>query len=166
MSRIQQALAQIAFARSYTLRLLDATPQTDWFRIPPAGVSHIAWQVGHLAMGQYRLALERIRGARPSDADFISEAFLTLFGRKSVPDPNAALYPSAAAIRTTFDAVFARVLDEVVRLPEAELDMPVLKEHLIAKTKLDSLLWCAQHELVHAGQIGLLRRQLDHPPLW
>jgi uncharacterized damage-inducible protein DinB len=36
----------------------------------------------------------------------------------------------------------------------------------LAQTKRASLLWCAQHELVHAGQIGLLRRLLGYPPLW
>src|SRR5262249_24363164 len=53
------------FARAYTLRLLDQTPAGDWFRLPPGGVTHVAWQVGHLAVAQYFLALERVRGARP-----------------------------------------------------------------------------------------------------
>ncbi len=39
----------------------------------------IAWQVGHLAMAEYRLALERIRGPQPQDAGLISEEFLRLF---------------------------------------------------------------------------------------
>jgi hypothetical protein len=38
--------------------------------------------------------------------------------------------------------------------------------HPLVKTKLWALLWCAQHESVHAGQIGLLRRQLGYSPLW
>ena len=86
MSRLQLAIEQITFARNYTIRLLDQTRAEDWFRQPPGGVSHIAWQVGHLAMAQYRLALDRIRGSEPQDADLISESFLRLFGRESVPD--------------------------------------------------------------------------------
>ena len=35
-----------------------------------------------------------------------------------------------------------------------------------ATTKLKALLWCAQHEMSHAGQIGLLRRHLGFPPMW
>ena|SRR6516162_1282572 len=49
VSRLQLAVEQILFARNYTIRLLDQTPVTEWFRQPPDGVSHIAWQVGHLA---------------------------------------------------------------------------------------------------------------------
>jgi len=48
MSRLQLAIEQIVFARNYTIWLLDQTPVTEWFRQPPGGVSHVAWQVGHL----------------------------------------------------------------------------------------------------------------------
>ena len=69
MSRLHLAIEQIAFARQYTLRLLGDLAGDDWFRIPPGGVTHVAWQVGHLAMAQYRLCLERVRGARPDEVE-------------------------------------------------------------------------------------------------
>ncbi|HEY7156913.1 MAG TPA: DinB family protein [Gemmataceae bacterium] len=166
MSRLQLAIEQIVFARNYTIRLLDQTPAADWFRQPPAGVSHIAWQVGHLAFSQYRMALERIRGTRAEDADLLSEEFLRHFGRDSVPDADASKYPEAAEIRAVFDRVHQQTLRELQGLDEGELDKPILKPHPLVKTKLWALLWCAQHEGVHTGQIGLLRRQLGHPPLW
>ena len=61
--------------------------------------------------------------------------------------------------------VLPQVIQEISGLDEAELDQPVLKPHPVAKTKLWALLWCAQHEMLHAGQIGLLRRQLGYAPL-
>ena len=166
MNRLQLAVEQIVFARNYTVRLLDQTPVAEWFRQPPGGVSHVAWQVGHLAFAQYRMALERIRGPRPQDSDLISAEFLRLFGRDSVPDPDPAKYPTPAEIRAVFDRVHEQALRELQGLDESELDRPVLKPHPLVKTKLWALLWCAQHEAVHAGQIGLLRRQLGHAPLW
>ena len=81
MSRRQLAIEQIKFARDYTVRLLDQTKTEDWFRFPPGGVTNIAWQVGHLAMAQYRLGMERIRGARPADEQLITEDFLKMFGK-------------------------------------------------------------------------------------
>ena len=80
MSRLQLALEQIRFARNYTIRLLDQTPVTEWFRQPPGGVSHIAWQVGHLAFAEYTLALEPIRGVQPQDVDLMPQKYLRLFG--------------------------------------------------------------------------------------
>src|SRR5262249_17341384 len=150
MSRLQLAVEQIALVRQYTVRLLDSIAPADWFRLPPSGISHVAWQVGHLAMGQYRLTLERIRGPQQQDADLISEEFLRLFGRESVPEADPGKYPGQADIRAVFDRVHQQALREIRDLDESELDQPVLKPHPIAKTKLWSLLWCAQHEMLHA----------------
>jgi hypothetical protein len=47
----------------------------------------------------------------------------------------------------------------------AMLRVIIARPHPLVRTKLWALLWCAQHEAVHAGQIGLLRRQLGHAPL-
>ena len=166
MSRLSLALDQIAFARKYTVRLLESIDPGDWFRQPAEGVSHIAWQTGHLAMAEYRLAVERMRGRRPEDEALISDAFLVQFGRDSVPNPDAAKYPSPADIRRKLDRVHEQALRELREVAEAELDQPPLKPHPLFSTKLGSLFWCAQHEMVHAGQIGLLRRLLGHRPLW
>jgi hypothetical protein len=165
VSRLQLAIDQIVFARNYTIGLLHETPVVDWFRQPPGGVSHIAWQVGHLTFAEYRLALWRLRGQQPEDRNLFSEEFVKLFGPDSVPDPDPAKYPAQPEIRTAFDRVHGHVLQELRALKEAEADQPVVHDHPMAKTKLAALFWCAHHETLHAGQIGLLRRQLGHPPL-
>ncbi len=164
--QLQFAVEQITFARNYTLKLLETIEPADWFRIPPGGVSHVAWQVGHLAMAQYRLALERIRGQLPGDERLISELFLMQFGRDSTPDPDRAKNPDIEEIRHTFEAVHRQVLHELPELAEDELSQPPLKPHRVFTTKIGSLIWCGQHEMIHAGQIGLLRRELGQAPLW
>ena len=79
---IPDLLDQLRFSRFYTNRLLDQTPMDLWLRIPPAGVSHIAWQVGHLAMAGYRLGLERIRGPLPDDSSLIGADYRQQTGRQ------------------------------------------------------------------------------------
>ena len=166
MSQLQTAVDQIIFARRYTVGLLDGVPEAEWFRMPAEGVTHVAWQVGHLAMGQYRLTMELLRGRRPDDGELISDDFLRLFSRNSVPDANPAAYPAPAAIRAVFDRVHERVLAELKDFPEAEWSAPPTRAHRLAKTKMESLFWCGHHEMLHAGQIGLLRRLFGHPPQW
>ena len=166
MSRLQLAIEQIVFARNYTIRLLEQTPAEEWFRQLPGGVSHVAWQVGHLAYAEYRLALWRIRGPKPDDGELFSNDFVRFFGANSVPDADAAKYLSPVDLRAALDHVHDAVLRELPRLDDAELDQPVSHPHPYAKTKLLALLWCAHHEMSHAGQIGLLRRHLGYPPLW
>jgi uncharacterized damage-inducible protein DinB len=165
MSRLQLAIEQIDLARIYTLDLISETPAGDWFRQPPGGVSHVAWQLGHLAVAEYRLALWRIRDRQPQDDALISQEFVRLFGYDSVPDADPAKYPAASEIRAVLDRVHEEVHRELAGLDEAAMEQPVPHPHPLAKTKLQALLWCARHEMLHAGQIGLLRRQLGYPPL-
>jgi hypothetical protein len=163
---LERAASQIAFARGYTLKLVDTVDPADWFRMPAGNVTHVAWQVGHLAFAQYRLVLLRIRGRLPADAELLTDDFLKQFGANSVPDPDASRQLSPGEIRATLDRVHARVLRELPGFDPAKMGEPIDPPHPIAKTKIESLYWCAAHELVHAGQIGLLRRELGQKPLW
>ena len=166
MTEIDLIVSQIGAARRYTEGVLGDIDESDWFRMPAGGVTHVAWQVGHQAMAQYRLVLDRVRGPRPDDANLISESFLKTFGRQSVVDPDPANYPAAEEIRAVFDRVHERVLADLPGVPDAELDGPIGTPHLFCKTKLDCLQWCSHHEAVHAGQIGLISRLLGYPPIW
>jgi uncharacterized damage-inducible protein DinB len=160
------AIEQITFARKYSLRLIDAVAAADWFRMPADGVTHVAWQVGHLAMAEYRMCLDRLRGRQPGDGRIIPEDFLIQFGRDSTPEPDPARYPKPAEIRDVLERVHQQALAELQRYSEAELQEPAVRPHPMFTTKLGGLFWCAQHELIHAGQIALLRRLLGAQPLW
>jgi len=166
MSRLQAAIEQLVFARTYTLRLLGTIDPGDWFKMPSEGVTHIAWQVGHLAMAEYRLALERLRGARPEDSNLISDTFLHQFGRDSVAEPDPEKNPSVAAIRSVFERVHAQTLLEMREFPESNLDLAPLKPHPLCATRFECVRWCSHHEMIHTGQIGLLRRLFGAKPIW
>ena len=166
MNRLQLAIEQIVFARNYTIGLLDQTPTAEWFRQPPGGVSHVGWQVGHIAFSEYRLALWRIRGEQPQDDSTVLARLHAPVRGELGAGRGPGQYPAPAEIRAVLDRVHEQVLRELPGLDEAELDQPVPHPHPFAKTKLLALLWCAHHEMLHAGQIGLLRRQLGYPPMW
>lgn len=159
------ALAQLRTARDYTLERLDGLDDDEWY-VMPGGVTHIAWQVGHLAFAQYRLCLDRIRGERPDDEQLISAELLQRVGRDSVPSSDRANHPSVAELRAVLKRVHEAALRECANLTPEELAAAPTKPHRLFDTKLDALLWCARHEMVHAGQIGLLRRLLGRKPQW
>lgn len=165
MSRLSLVVDQIRTARMYTTSLLDGLEADHWFRQPREGVTHVAWQVGHLAAAQYYLALQRIRGRKEGDAELIPDDFLKLFGKGSVPDADRDKYPSPEEIRGVFGRVHKQAVKELKELPEAVLDEPTDKPHPLFSTKFGALAFCPQHEMLHAGQIGLLRRLLGSAPL-
>jgi DinB superfamily len=166
MTRLEAALAGMRSAREYTRGLLEGVGDDDWFRMPSEGVTHIAWQVGHLAIAEYRLMLAQVRGTRPDDERFIPASYVKLFGRGSTPSADASAYPSPRELRDVLDEVHQHALAELSSFPHQRLDLPPEREHRLCKTKLDCLEWCARHEMLHAGQIGLLKRLLGKQPVW
>ena len=165
MTRLKSALDQIRAARKYTTDLLNNLNSDEWFRQPSEGVTHIGWQVGHLAVANYHLALVRIRGKQPEDHATIPDNYFALFGKGSTPEPNAAGYPTPKEIRNVYDRMHNKIIEELSSLADETLDDPVETPHPMFDTKFGALVWCAQHEFLHAGQIGMLRRLFGNDPL-
>ena len=164
-TRLQIARGQIEFARRYTKSLLEDIDDGDWFRQPGGCVTHVAWQVGHLAMAEYGLALFRLRDRRPEDAELMSANFRKQFIKGSTPEADPANNPTPAEIRETLDRVHAQVLTELSGYSDEQLNEPVPEPYAVYGTKLGALFFCAAHEMMHAGQIGLLRRLLGKTPI-
>lgn len=164
-SLLEIAIKQIEFAREYLNSLLADLTEDDWFRQPPTGVSHIAWQVGHLAVAQYGLALFRIRGRQPVDTKLMPSAFRKKFGKGTTPAPGPHNNPSPDEIRGIFEGIYQQVMKELPEFTDADLEIPVDPPHAVFETKLGALYFCSHHEMLHAGQIGILRRLIGKQPV-
>src|SRR6059058_2347111 len=119
------ALQQIEFARSYMLAILADINEADWFTMPAGCPTHVAWQIGHLAMAEYGLCLFRQRGRQEIDLELMSSGFRKLFSRGSVPEADASKYPLPAEIRATLDRVHGQVLKEAKSFRPEQLKEPV-----------------------------------------
>lgn len=167
MTRLELLTANLDHSRAFTTRLLDRIDPADWFRMPAGGVTHVAWQVGHLAVADFRLGIERIREPSAEEAAVLPPEFVALFGKGSTPQSDPSGYPPPGEIRAGFDQVRQAVMAALPDLDKAELDTaPLRPSHPLFDTKAGSLLWCAQHEFLHAGQITLIRRLLGGSPNW
>jgi hypothetical protein len=164
MPRLREVLDQLDFVRRYTRERTQSVPLADWYTVPPGGVSHIAWQVGHMALSEYRLCLERLRPRTPADEALIPDAFLKTFARESLPEPETGF--SAEEIRSVFDRVHARVRDELPTYPDADLDLAPLRPHPLFATRIGGLRYAPLHEMIHCGQAAMIRRMLGHEPIW
>ena len=165
MTRIEVAADQLRFAHAYTHTLIDDLPDEQWYQMPAAGVTHIGWQVAHIAYAEHVLVLGRVLGCSPEESGLLPDGFVALFGKGSQPTGDASRYPSAAQVREIYEGVHTRALDEIAELDDRLLDEISEPRHPAFRDKFGALLWSARHELVHAGQIALLRRELGHAPL-
>lgn len=163
--RLELVRQQIEFARQYTWSLIQDIDDDDWTREVPGCPTHVAWQVGHLAMAQYGLCLFRMRGRQEVDLKLMPSSFRKQFSKGTTPSALGKDGPSPGEIRGVLNRVHQQVLEELPAFDPAELDVPIGEPYAIYPTKLGALMFCPLHEMMHAGQIGLLRRLLGKPPI-
>ena len=166
--RLEIAVRQLEFVRRYTCSLLEDLTDDEWYWTPPnenGFVTHIAWQCGHIAMAEYGLMLFRQRGRHSVDASLMSGKFRKRFMRGTEPQADRSLYATPAEIREVMDKVHQQVLSEVAGFDGDALDEELEEPHAAFSTKYGSMLFASQHEMVHAGQIGMLRRLMGKVPL-
>jgi hypothetical protein len=163
--RLELAIKQIEAAREYTMTLLEGLSDEDWFRQPDEGITHIAWQIGHLAMAEYGLCLFRIRGRQPEDLELMTGKFRKQFSRGSTPAADPSNCTAPPEIRSVLDRVHQQAMKELASCHEGDLNEEIEEPYAVYNTKLGALFFCAHHEMLHAGQIGLLRRLLGKPPV-
>ena len=65
----------------------------------------------------------------------------------------------------TLDDKLNYAMEAMLGYQESDLSESLPEPTAVFDTKLGSLLFCSAHEMMHAGQIGLLRRSLGMSPL-
>ena len=164
--RLKIALRQIEFARNYSSSLLEGLSDDEWFWTPDAYSTHIAWQVGHLAMSEYGLTLFQQRGRiREIDSQLMSSSFRKLFMRGTTPLVDRDRHPQPDEILEVLAKVHDQMRKEVVTFSEEDLDQPLGPPHAAFASRYGALLFCAHHEMIHSGQIGVLRRLMGKTEL-
>jgi hypothetical protein len=158
-------LGQVDFARRYTLGLLENVPEELWPVVPVGGSSHIAWQVGHLAVSQYGLMLFRQRGRAEGDLELMPGWLRKRFGRGSVPPTAPSDIPSKAELLDCLDKIHTASMAALPTFTAEQLMEPTEMPYAVHPIKLGALLFCPLHESIHAGQIGVLRRMLGLAPV-
>ena len=151
-------IGQVEFARRYTLSLLENVPDSLWPVIPPGATSHIAWQVGHLAVSQYGLMLFRQRGRAEGDLDLMPGWLRKRFGRGSMPPTEPSEIPSKSELLASLERIHMAAMKAIPTFTAQQLSEPTEMPYAVHPIKLGALLFCPLHESIHSGQIGLLRR--------
>lgn len=165
-ARLEPALQRIRDARLMTERMIDGLEPDDWFWQPAEAMNPIAWHVGHMAFAEYFLCLVRLRGRTEADRAMISTRFLKKYKQGSQPsgDPDANYKPKE--ILAILAAVHDQAMKELAERTDDELQVESSPPHPVFETKLGAIEWCSQHEMMHNGQITLLRRLMGKTPRW
>lgn len=160
-----QVLEQMAWTRQYTLQLIESVDPALWFKRPGDSHTHLAWQVGHLAVSQYGLMLFRQRGRTSEDLKLMPGWLRKQFGRGTQPPEQTEKSPTPTELLSRLNSIHEQSLAEVAELPADVLAEPLEMPYAAYPIKLGALLFCPVHEAIHAGQIGVLRRLHGLEPL-
>lgn len=142
--------------------LADFKSPQDWTHQLFTGANHALWFLGHLAIAD-GFCLGMIA---PSQALALPTDYERLFGMGSQPTSDPASYPSADSVRAQVDAVRTALLAAVGSLTEELLAGPPAggQQDFLPASTAGALLFFAEHEAFHLGQISLVRRALGHKP--
>ena len=165
MTQLQALIQNFEVAHQYTRTILESVPSGDWFRMPNEGVSHIGWQVGHIAWAQQMLVTRRLVGEDPAVLEPFPETLIKTVGKGSTPEENPSLYGTPESLMDLHERVYMGCRTLIDRLEDSALSDPVSPPHPMFQDKAGVLRWAADHELTHTGQISLIRRLLGHAPL-
>lgn len=163
-------LFQLSRTRVFTLQMIDRIDHKRWFEMP-MGITHVAWNVGHIAIAEYFLGLCLVRGERDSDSAVIPETFRGLFGYGSEVSADPTVYPSPDELRLVLKQVHDQVILETEEMSDEALmepcvfNDPEFDHHPIFTRRGGALEWLTHHEHIHIGQLGLLRRMLGENPI-
>ena len=158
-------LRQIEFAHGYLESLIADFSDDEWFAMPAGAPTHLAWQIGHVAMAEYGLCLFRVRGRQPVDLDLMPSAVRKMYSKGSTPDPSPEKNVSPAALRETMAKILHQIQVELPTFTAEQLAEPAEMPYAVEATKMGGLYLCPLHIMIHAGQIGLLRRLLGKTPV-
>jgi uncharacterized damage-inducible protein DinB len=135
-------------------RTLDGLSDEEIWQSPPGGGNPIGWILGHVA--EYRTVLLSRLGT-PLQTEWPAR----LFARGSVRG-DRSVYPSRAAIESTWNATHAAMRDAFAAITDERLSAPATSELPGVRTLADQIAFGAFHESYHVGQMGYVRRQLGH----
>ncbi len=160
--RVGLLLDQMDATRRYTHLVLEHVPAERWYDMPAAVGSHVAWQIGHIAWAQAKAVVGGVCGRGPCDA--LPDTYGQWFGKGTSPAPRQPDHPEPAELLATLDAVQASALEALGALDDAVLDEPAGHATGLIHDKLGLVMWSVRHEMLHIGQVGLIRRGLGMAP--
>lgn len=144
----------------YVSDLSDA----DLFIRPAPGANHIAWQLGHIIVGDRYLITSMLPDAPYPE---LPAGFMEAYGAEGAKKDGPEGFLTKAEYLAMFDAERKATLAALSRLSDADLDRPTTGPMArFAPTLGHLFLGASNHTLMHAGQFTVVRRKLGKPVLF
>ena len=131
---------------------------------PVPQANHIAWQLGHLVVGDIGLIKDEIPGANFPE---LPATWMAQHDKATAAQEPPKGFATKKEYLDLFNGTRDATIALVDKLKDADLDTPVKgKMAKFAPTWAALLLLCANHTTMHAAQFTVVRRKLGKPILF
>jgi uncharacterized damage-inducible protein DinB len=159
---IAQVIHQLEFNFAYAKKLVSDIPESQMAIKPSAGLdNHPAFTIGHLTTS-YANLMNNLTGEYIL-ADGFKEIFLrTGPGDPTLPNPDAAAYPSKEKMLAEMDHQHKRLINYLLQIDEQKLDEKFdWRFSAYFPTYRDRIVFlCVNHYAMHLGQLAAWRRAM------
>lgn len=146
-----------------TTMLLGDMDEADLLVRPTPGANHYAWQLGHL-IGSMNQMCEMVE---PGVLPALPEGFSESYTKETAANDDAAAFLSKQEYLNLLNAQRAGVRKLIDELDEARLDEPSPESmRELMPTLGDILHLVSIHEIMHSGQLSVVRRKQGKPVLF
>jgi hypothetical protein len=143
-------------------KYLSDLSDADMLVRPVPGANHAAWQLGHLITGEIGL-LANVPGGSQLE---LPAGFAERHGKEAAAAEPPKNFLNKAEYLALFKKVREQTFAKLDKLLDADLDKPNTGRIAeIAPTIGDLFLLVANHQMMHGGQLVVLRRKLGKPVL-
>jgi DinB family protein len=153
---------RIAFNSNFSVieRYLSDLSDADLLVRPVPGANHVAWQLGHLIASEIGL-LASVPGGSQLE---LPPGFAERHGKETAGMEPPKGFLTKAEYLAIFKKVREQTFAKLDKLPDADLDKPNTgRMAQFAPTLGHLFLLAASHQMMHGGQIAVLRRKLGKP---
>jgi hypothetical protein len=161
MTRTEIIIKEMKKSSSWTRYLLKSFDQEKELIIPEGLKTNVNWQIGHILLSRHYHSVVMVFGKQKALTEAIPfREYAAHYAMGSKAAENGTKQPSIALLMDGLREVDKVAVELISEMSESSLDEELLREHPVAKTKYDSLMWSGQHQMWHNGQLALIKNLL------
>ncbi|MDN4606213.1 DinB family protein [Sporosarcina highlanderae] len=151
-----ETIAQLKFARMYTMGRLSQTKEDTWDKQPTGFNNTIRWNVGHLYISMEQFAAKALPDYEPRHSEWD-----TFFGMGTSPAEWEGQAPSQEELEVALQEQLPRVLEALEGKLDDVMPEPLKIGDMLTMGTVDAVMQFALwHEGLHAGVIHALNRAI------
>ena len=155
------ALDRVTWSRNFLNALLADVADEQLFARAAHCSNHAAWVMGHMATVD-----DNVVSTMTDQPKRLPETFRTLFGMGSQPTERGADYPSRKELSEAMGATRQRLKEWIATLDDLTAFEPTPERmQRFAPNRIMLGVTVASHEMLHAGQLTVVRAAIGLPRL-